>query len=182
MQPWLVVAALLLFALGLLAGLTWKRAGSANGDKPNALTAFWRNFAGDDRSVIITYSNAELLQTDTRDLLRYDVGAVDDRGAEVDPSLARKYVAIPEFLRSHSLFYDDGYSGTGEVHAVFALTRLLTKAGIDVMVRPVRLLPADDLKSHNVVLLGSSLKNRAVDELRLKQGFVFAFPAGSKSS
>jgi hypothetical protein len=182
LPPWLLLVALLLFGLGLLIGAIWKRPVGAAAEKADVLTAFWRSFAGDDRSVIITYSNAELLQTDTRDLLRYDVGAVDDRGAEVDHSLARKYVAIPEFLRSHSLFYEDGYSGTGEVHAVFFLTRLLTRAGIDVLVKRVRLLTTDDLKSHNVVLLGSSLENRAVDELRLKQGFVFEFPAGSNSS
>jgi hypothetical protein len=33
-----------------------------------------------------------------------------------------------------------------------------------------------------VILLGSSLENRAVDELRLKQGYVFEFPNGSHSS
>jgi hypothetical protein len=181
-QPRSLAFALLLFGIGLLVGVAWKRPGSTAADQSDVLTTFWRSFAGDDRSVIVTYSNAELLQTDTRDLLRFDVGAVDDRGAEVDQSLARKYVAIPEFLRSHSLFYEDGYSGTGEVHAVFFLTRLLTKAGIDVLVKRVRMLTTDDLKSHNVILLGSSLENRAVDELRLKQGYVFEFPNGSHSS
>jgi hypothetical protein len=150
--------------------------------RPEPLDSLWRGFLGSDHRVLVTFSNAELLQTDTRDLLRYDVGAVDDRGAEVDPSLAAKHVALPQFVRNHSLFYEDGYSGTGEVKAVYALTNMLSRAGVDVLVKRVRLLTTDDLKAYNVVLLGSSQENRAVAELHLGHSYEFQFPTGSGSS
>jgi hypothetical protein len=179
----LVAAGLLVFAGGLIFGVALTRftdARAANRSDP--LDPLWRSFVGSERRVLITFSNAELLQTDTRDLLRYEVGAVDDRGAEVDPSLAAKHVALPQFVRDHSLFYEDGYSGTGEVKAVYALTNMLSRAGVDVTVKRVRLLTTEDLKVYNVVLLGSSQENRAVAELHLGHNYAFQFPSGSGSS
>lgn len=181
----LTAAGLLLFVGGLVVGGLLTRSVDPR-DRATArgasLDPLWRNFLGSDRTVMITFSNAEMLQTDTRDLLRYENGAVDDRGSEVDPSLAAKHVALPRFVRNHSLFYDDGYSGTGEVKAVYALTRLLSKAGVDVLVKRVRLLTTDDLKAYNVILLGSSQENRAVAELHLGHNYVFDFPSGLGSS
>jgi hypothetical protein len=184
-KPSAVAAGLLLFIGGLAAGVILAISSNARdrtAARSEPLDSLWRSFLGSERTVLVTFSNAELLQTDTRDLLRYDVGAVDARGAEVDPSLAAKHVALPQFVRNHSLFYEDGYSGTGEVNAVHALTRMLSKAGVDVLVKRVRLLTTDDLKAHNVVLLGSSQENRAVAELHLGQSYVFDFPSGSRSS
>jgi hypothetical protein len=177
------VAGLLLFAAGLVLGMALMRSADTRVTaRVEPLDPLWRSFLGTDRKVLVTFSNAELLQTDTRDLLRYDVGAVDARGAEVDPSLAAKHVALPQFVRNHSLFYEDGYSGTGEVSAVHALTRMLSKAGVEVLVKRVRLLTTDDLKSYNVVLLGSSQENRAVAELHLAHSYTFDFPTGPGSS
>lgn len=142
----------------------------------NLTARFWHAFAGSNRSVIVAYSNAELLQTETRDLMRYDAGAVDDRGATVDGALAARSVATPELLRGHNVFYEDGYTGTGEVQSVFALTRLLTQLGFDLSVRRVRLLTPDDFKNHDVVLLGSPLENRALSDLRLSLDYAFELP------
>jgi hypothetical protein len=172
--PWATLGILLLGA-GLLIGRYW---GASTAPHPltsatgNRAAAFWRAFAG-GKPVIVAYSNAELLQTESRDLIHFDKGAVDDRGAIVDPSLAARCVTNPEMLRGHHVFYEDGYTGTGEVQAAFSLTRLLTQLGIEIQVKRVRLLTSDDFKAHNVVLLGSSLENRAIDDLRLRQGFVF---------
>jgi hypothetical protein len=176
-------AGLIVFAGGLMVGMALTRFSDARAaTRSDSLDPLWRSFLGNDRRVLITFSNAELLQTDTRDLLRYEVGAVDDRGAEVDPSLAAKHVALPQFVRNHNLFYEDGYSGTGEVKAVYALTNMLSKAGVDVLVKRVRLLTTEDLKAYDVVLLGSSQENRAVAELHLGHNYAFQFPSGSGSS
>jgi hypothetical protein len=175
-------AMIALLAVGVIGGRSWALhpvAKSAQaGTSAGRAAAFWRVFAG-GRPVIVAYSNAELLQTDTRDLVHFDKGAVDDRGAIVDPSLAARSVPNPEILRGHRVFYEDGYTGTGEVQAVYILTRLLTRLGIDIEVKRVRLLTSDDFKGHSVVLLGSSLENRAIDDLHLRQGFTFQLALNS---
>jgi hypothetical protein len=76
-------------------------------------------------------------------------------------------------MGKHELFYEDGYSGTGEVHAVNHLARLLARAGIDLQVKRSRLVTSYDLKNHNVILIGAGRENLAVEGLHLKQGYVF---------
>jgi hypothetical protein len=180
-----LAAGLFLILAGVWLGIRWRTANSEN--KPVStgsaiLDSFWRAFAGPERSVIIAYSNVELLQTNRGDLLRYGGGAVDDRGAKVEPSVAEKSVAVPELIRTNTLAYEDGYTGIGEVNAVFYLTRLLVRAGVDVRVQRVRLLTTEDLRSRNVILLGSTLENKSVGELRFKTGFEFNYPDGPHSS
>ncbi len=178
-RPWLALM-LSAGAVGALLSIAfYVRSSHAPAPPPSMAAQFWRAFAGNSRSVILAYSNAELLQTETRDLMRYDVGAVDDRGAVVDQALAARSVSNPEVLRGHNLFYEDGYTGTGEVQSVYALTRLLTKLGFDISVKRVRLLTPDDFKTHDVVLLGSPLENRALDDLHLNLGYSFELPLRS---
>lgn len=178
-------ACLVLLVAGVWLGARWRPADSDNRAASAGLPtvdSFWHAFAGPERSVIIAYSNVEFLQTIRGDLLRYGGGAVDDRGAKVEPSVAEKSVAVPELLRTGDLAYEDGYTGIGEVNAVFYLTRLLIRAGVDVRVQRVRLLTTEDLRNRNVILLGSSLENKTVSELRFKTGFEFNYPDGPHSS
>jgi len=179
----LAAVTVLLMTTSLFAGRYWGKTATllhlGNSPQSAVLGSFWRAFAANNRPLIVAYSNSELLQTETRDLLHYDAGAVDDRGAAVDPGLAARSVTNPQVLRAHTLFYENGYTGTGEVQSVFSLTRVLTQLGIEVITKRVPLLTADDLKTHNVVFLGSTLESRVMDDLRLKQGYAFDLPLHS---
>lgn len=172
----------LVFLAGLTIGRFWALKEISRTVSPansGVIAQFWRAFAGSSHSVIVAYSNAELLQTDNRDLIRYDAGAIDDRGAVVDQALAARSAPNLQLLRGRSLFYEDGYTGTGEVQAVHTLTRLLTQLGLDISVKRVGLLTSDDFRTHNVVLLGSPLENRAIEDLHLRLGYAFEVPLHS---
>ena len=175
----LAALALAVFVTGVAVGWEWHKSQSLSpGDavRDDVLTSFWRSFAGADRAVLVTFANAEMLHTESGDLLKFEGGAVDARGAKVEQSVARGAVGSPELLGKHSLFYEDGYSGTGEVHAMYHLTRLLSTTGIEMQIKRSRMIGSEDLKNHNVVLLGGGRENLAVDDYRLKQGYVFDAP------
>jgi hypothetical protein len=175
----LAAAAVVLFGIGVAVGNRWSRSAPAAGPpdaKTPYATSFWRSFAGGDNSILVTFANVEMLHTDSGDLLKFEGGAIGDRGAKVERSVAERSVASPELLGKHTFFYEDGYSGTGEVHAVYNLARLLATAGVDMQVKRSRLVTNYDLKNHNVVHLGAGRENLAIDNLHLKQGFVFETP------
>ena len=171
----LAAGALVLFATGLAVGWTWPKSKPA--EISSALATFWRGFAAGDNSVVAAFANVEMLHTDSGDLLKFEGGAVDDRGAKVDRPVAERAVASPELLGKHELFYEDGYSGTGEVHAVNHLSRLLARIGVELQVKRSRLVASYDLKNHNLILLGAGRENLAVEGLHLKQGYVFDTPS-----
>jgi hypothetical protein len=174
----LAVVAISAFAAGITAAWLWPKSHSSTpgAARQDELVSFWRSFAGADHTVLVTFANVEMLHTDSGDLLKFEGGAVDDRGAKVERDVAAASVASPGLLGRHSFFYEDGYSGTGEVQAMYHLTRLMAAAGIDMQVKRSRLVTSDDLRSHNVLLLGAGRENIAVDELHLKQGYVFETP------
>ena len=151
-------------------------AASGEATRPSSLLSLWRGFAGPGHAILVTFANVEMLHDDAGDLLRFEGGATDDRGARVEPSIARNSVATPGLVAKQPLFYEDGYSGTGEVQSMYHLTRQMTLAGIDMQTKRSRLVSSDDFKNHSVVLLGAGRENIAVNELRLRQGYIFETP------
>ena len=111
-------AAVLFLAVGALLG--WlARAGpqsAAQADPSDSAVTFWTWFVGNDKEVVIAYSNSVFLNTDGGDLLRFRGGAIGDRGAAVSRHDAESNLFSPGLLaKAGPLFYEDGYTGTGEV-------------------------------------------------------------------
>ena len=92
----------------------------------------------------------------------------------MDPRLARQFASNPALVeRAGPLYSEDGHTGTGDAEGIFILTRFFTRMGLQLQVKRCRLLTIDDLKEHNVILLGSSHQNRAVEQLSQPKDFVF---------
>lgn len=76
--------AVVIFAAGMLVGsrLGFPRAKPGGAQNvPEPLRQFWSQFIG-ERDIILAYTNAVFLETDSADLLRFrNSGAVADRGA-----------------------------------------------------------------------------------------------------
>jgi len=71
------------------------------------------------------------------------------------------------------LYYEEGFTGTGEVLGVHRLTGMLSALKTEVVVRRGRVVTADDLRRHNVVILGSPFQNETLVELQRPLQFVF---------
>jgi hypothetical protein len=138
---------------------------------------FWARFVGDDPSPVIAYPDAVFLLDKTNDLFRFRQGASDDRGALVDPHLARQFASNPTLVsEAGALNYENGYTGVGELQAVAMLSGLFGEMGIRPVIKPSRDITPVDLRQHSVILLGSSFQNVAVAHFMTKGDFSFKNP------
>lgn len=139
--------------------------------------AFWASFVGDDTTPVIAYPDAVFLLDDSNDLFRFRQGASDDRGAQVDPHLAHQFASNPALVsEAGALYYENGYTGAGELQAVAMLSALFGQMGIPPIVKPSRDITPVDLRQHSVILLGSSFQNVAVAHLMNAGDLVFKNP------
>jgi hypothetical protein len=139
--------------------------------------AFWARFIGDDPSPVIAYPDAVFLLDKTNDLFRFRQGASDDRGALVDPHVARQFASNPTLVsEAGALNYENGYTGVGELQAVAMLSGLFGEMGIRPVIKPSRDITPVDLRQHSVILLGSSFQNVAVAQFMTKGDFSFKNP------
>ena len=184
----LTLATMAVFAVGAFVGRNQarigtgpgsesSRAGALVGKQPDPVTSFWGGFLGDDRAPILAYPNAVFLLDDSNDLLRYRRGAIDNRGAPVDPHLAHQFASNPGLASSAGqLYYENGYTGTGELVSVAMLSGLFARMGAELTVKSSQDVTPEDLKQHNVILLGSSFQNAAVAQFFTEGDFSFENP------
>jgi hypothetical protein len=179
------VLAVLMFASGFwvanhqhgteFAAASLRLAPTVSGDP---VKSFWAPLLSEDSSPIIAYADAIFLLDDSTDLFRFRRGAADNRGAPVDAHLARQFAANPALVtQAGSLYYDNGYTGIGELQAVATLTALFTQMGASPTVESSYNITTDDLKQHDVILLGSPFQNVAVQQLPPSGDFLFVDPA-----
>ncbi len=178
-----VLAAVALTALGYWLG-SWRadKRISATGagvltPKDGVVEFFWARFLGSDTSPVIAYPDAVFLLDDSNDLFRFRRGAIDSRGAVVDAHVAHEFAANPEIVaKAGQLYYENGYTGTGELEAVGMLAGLLGRMGVKPIMKSSRDVTPDDLNQHNVILLGSPFQNPAVAQLMATGDFSYSNP------
>lgn len=182
---WFVIAAALaiaMIALGYWLGTNHveKRltaAGAAATPNNGVVESFWARFLGNDASPVIAYPDAVFLLDDSNDLFRFRHGAIDSRGAVVDPHVAHEFAANPDIVaKAGQLYYENGYTGTGELEAVGMLAGLLGRMGVKPILKSSRDVTPDDLNQHNVILLGSPFQNPAVAQLMAAGDFSYSNP------
>jgi hypothetical protein len=181
-------AAAVVFTLGFLVRDKQLRSGaigvsaipgsqSTLGNSSDPVKAFWASFLGNDSAPVIAYPDAVFLLDDSNDLFRYRRGASDDRGALVDSHLAQQFASNPSLVaKAGQLYYENGYTGTGELQGIAMLSSLFGQMGVKATVKPSRDVTPDDLRQHNVILLGSPFQNVAVAQLITMGDFNFKNP------
>ncbi|MEG9433727.1 hypothetical protein [Terriglobus sp. ADX1] len=174
----LAIGVIGLIALSYLLGSWNTERRAASGSKPSVnddpVELFWARFLGNDHAPVIAYPDAVFLLDDANDLFWFSHGATDSRGARVDPHVANEVsstsAALPE---NKQLYYENGYTGTGELESIGMLTRLFGHMGVEPIVKSSRDITPDDLSQHNVILLGSPFQNPAVEQLLTVGDFRF---------
>jgi hypothetical protein len=181
-------AVIFVFAMGFLVGSKLLRSGTAglpaiansqmaSGNSADPVRAFWASFLGNDSAPVIAYPDAVFLLDDSNDLFRFRRGASDDRGALVDPHLAQQFASNPALVaKAGQLYYENGYTGAGELQGIAMLSSLFGQMGVKVTIKPSRDITPDDLRQHNVILLGSPFQNVAVAQLITMGDFNFKNP------
>jgi hypothetical protein len=143
----------------------------------HVVETFWARFLGNDTSPVIAYTDAVFLLDDSNDLFRFRHGAIDSRGALVDPHLAHDFASNPTIVaHAGQLYYENGYTGTGELESIGMLAGLLGRMGLRPIIKSSRDVTPDDLNQHNMILLGSPFQNAAVAQLLAAGDFSYQNP------
>lgn len=182
----IAIASIVVFAAGFWIGNKRMRAGvetassnpeSAFGKSSDPVKVFWATFLGNDSAPIVAYPDAVFLLDDSNDLFRFRQGASDNRGALVDPHLAQRFASNPSLVaKAGQLYYENGYTGTGELEGIATLAGLFGQMGVKPIIKSSRDVTPDDLKQHNVILFGSPFQNIAVAQLVTGGDFTFENP------
>jgi hypothetical protein len=184
------LAAIAIFFFGLAVGARWvgwrnaskgvvsaarTSASAVKGD--NSVQDFWASFLRNEAIAVLGYPDAVFLIDETNDLFRFRRGASDDRGAPVNHSLAEQFASNPSLVsKAGPLFYENGYTGVGELEGISRLACLFTRMGLPLIVKRADEMTVGDFKEHNVILLGSSFQNKAVAQIPLAGEFQFNQP------
>jgi len=171
--PSIVAVCLVTLALGYFLG-NWHAQKQSYDPE---VVAFWTRLLGNDTTPVIAYPNAVFLLDDSNDLFRFRHGAIDNRGALVDPHVAKEFASNPKLVsQAGQLYYENGYTGTGELESVAALAGLFGSMGLHPIIKSSRDVLPEDLANHNVILLGSPFQNPAVAQLMTAGDFSFSNP------
>ena len=177
----LTAAAVVLYLAGFYVGARSAAHSVADpgGNVDETLRSFWKH-PSSANGMVLAFTNPIFLETTTGDLLAYGGGAVAERGSLVGRDETRASVLDDELAgKTGPLYYEDGFTGTGEVLAVHSLTDLLRQLGINLVVQRSRVLSATDLRNHDVLFLGSPIGNAVLDQITLPRRFVFELPHSS---
>jgi len=150
--------------VALVAGLCWASwllgAGSARTQsKPSSLVAaFWQSFLLSDRLPVVSYSNHRFVGTNRGTLIPLRSGSAADRGVEFPrpPGVDLDGALRDIHPDAGPLFFQDDYTGVGEVLASISLFKVLEHQSDRVEVKRSHLLSTFDFQSHNVIILGSA--------------------------
>jgi hypothetical protein len=137
-------------ALGILMGFglgrTWRSIGNPDAD------LFWRPFLMGESPLVI-YSNPLFTGT---------------------PYTGMKLVSPSSSASSITNFTDiadDTYTGTGEAAAIHDLTRLFDAHHAEFILKRSRLVTWDEAKSRNLIFIGASSQNSALQDLKTNLDF-----------
>lgn len=140
-----------------------------------ALLPLWSQFLRPPQAILIAYSNT-LFERGADDRLKY-VKPLDPLAtSSVQPNKSQNAgVLSPAGTLAKDANVDiiDYYTGVGEVMGVSTLSSFFSKAGYQFRVKRSLLLSWDDMKTEDIVILGSPLENLFLRQLPQQQDFIF---------
>lgn len=153
---------LLLFAVAAvaLAGayLYWPRVAAPFNRAPHA---FWKPLLAGEGPVLVVMSNPPLFQflwasdpvRSKQNLIPLGKEALE----AIDKQLGPNETRMP-----YLVFSPEDYTGMGEAMGLMHLTRFFVRTGRQMLVKQSKTTGTEDLKAHNVVLVGGPLSNQWV--------------------
>jgi hypothetical protein len=152
-----------------LSALRDSTAASKGSDAREAqrLTLVWKDFVDSSGPILVTYSNTAFLGTPQQGLKYYKplAGSGPNSGSHSSQEAGIEQEATAAI--------NDQYTGTGEVMAVNFLGGIFWKMGRSFRVKRSLLVDWEDIKTGNIVILGSTAENLFLRDLPQPQDFVF---------
>jgi hypothetical protein len=143
---------------------------------PAVYLPVWERFLKDENSPLVVLSNPPVYrfknQADQEARHNAEVALSRDETAALESALGRDRFVVKHSSASGLLLSTDEYTGLGEAIGLYLLTNMFKDLGKPVLLKQSRTASPEDLKSHNVVLLGSVWVNEWSGKVPIKEDFV----------
>jgi hypothetical protein len=140
------------------------------------LTSFWKQ-PSSSNGIVVAFTNPEFLESDSGKLLPYSGFTIGDRGsAAPEPNGPAKRGVTSSAGRGERVYFENGFTGTGEVFAVNDLAQMLHGMSVKMNLFRSQALQASEFTDHDIVFLGSPSRNVILAKVKLPKRFVFHNP------
>jgi hypothetical protein len=135
----------------------------------------WEPFLRDESPTLLVLSNPPVYRfwnpADHKSLSNVSINLTPGEAAALEATLGRerfvlKHNPLPRLVLSY-----DEYTGIGEAVGLYRLTTLFKGLGKNAMLKQSRTVSAEDMKNHNVILLGSVWVNEWSGKDLIKEDF-----------
>lgn len=141
-----------------------------------AFSPLWGGLLRPMQPILVVYSNILFERRPDltlRSMWLLDSSATSQNGTSEDQPPSTQVAATAPLLPGVDVI--DYYTGVGEVMGVTALSNFFTKTGHPFRVKRSLMLNWDDVKTENIVMLGSPAENLFLRRLPQEQDFQFRF-------
>jgi hypothetical protein len=143
----------------------------------SAYGSVWEPFLKADDLTLLVISNPSVYRfsnaIDPDVVLRKSVGLTREQADNLASALKDKFVMrqnrIPRLVLSN-----EDYTGMGEAIGLHRITDLFRTTGKGFLLKQSRTASAEDLKNHDVILLGSVWSNEWSGKLPVKEDFIYS--------
>lgn len=148
-------------------------------DQPKEIAAVympvWEPFLRDESPTLLVLSNPPVYRfwnpADHKSLSNISINLTSGETAALEETLGlERFVLKHNPLPRLVLSYDE-YTGIGEAVGLYRLTTIFKGLGKDAMLKQSRTVSAEDMKNHNVILLGSVWVNEWSGKDLIKEDF-----------
>ncbi len=149
------------------------------GDQPKELAAVykpvWEPFLNDGSPTLLVLSNPPVYRfwnpADHKSLSDISINLTPSQTAALEERLGRERLVLKNNPLPRLVLSYDEYTGVGEAVGLYRLTSLFKSLSKGPMLKQSRTVSAEDMKSHNVILLGSVWVNEWSGKDLIKEDF-----------
>jgi hypothetical protein len=183
-KTWIMLLGLalvfLIFAVVMLAISNRQlRRQAKEGAQPKEFAAVyepvWEPFLKDESPTLLVLSNPPVYRfwnpADHKSLSNISINLTSAETAALEKTLGRERFVLKHNPLSRLVLSYDEYTGVGEAVGLYRLTTLFKGLGKGAMLKQSRTVSAEDLKNHNVILLGSVWVNEWSGKNLIKEDF-----------
>jgi len=135
----------------------------------------WEPFLKDESPTLLVLSNPPVYRiwnpADHKSLSNISINLTTAETAALEETLGRERFVLKHNPLSRLVLSYDEYTGVGEAVGLYRLTTLFKGLGKDAMLKQSRTVSAEDMKNHNVILLGSVWVNEWSGKNLIKEDF-----------
>jgi hypothetical protein len=143
----------------------------------------WQIFFDNDDPTILVLSNPAVYRftnpKDTEALLKDSVSLSPEHISFLNRMVGDKFMI--KYSAGRIVLSTDEYTGMGEAIGLARITNVFRSAGRNALIKQSRTISPEDLRNHNVILLGSVWVNEWSGKLPIQEDFAYTSTASIKS-